>query len=100
MKHRWHLEYHSDVKDQLRKLPPTTRMAVFGSIRELLVAENPKMVPGVKKLVDDPEDTYRQRQGDYRILFRVHPGKVAHLGIEYVGCVEIIAVKHRSQAYK
>lgn len=99
MKHRWHLEYHPDVEDQLAKLPQNIRMAVFASIEELLKAENPKSVQGVIKLVN-AGDIYRQRQGDYRIMFEVETGKVVYLKSEYVGKVNILAVLHRSKVYK
>jgi mRNA-degrading endonuclease RelE of RelBE toxin-antitoxin system len=75
-------------------------MAVFASIRELLLADNPTIVPGVRKLVGGHfKEQWRQRQGDYRIFFNIDHAAVAHEGYVYKGTVHILAVLHRGKAY-
>jgi mRNA-degrading endonuclease RelE of RelBE toxin-antitoxin system len=74
-------------------------LLVFGRIRELLVADNPKALPNVKKIID-ADDEWRARQGDYRIFFNHTSEKVTHEKHEYDGTILILRVLHRSEAYK
>src|SRR5258708_35277111 len=99
--HKWHLEVTSQAKDQIKALPTSRqRMAIFAAIRELLIAENPTTVPGVRKLVGAHfADQWRQRQGDYRIFFRVQHNEITHRQYSYKGIVTILKVIHRSRAY-
>ena len=75
------------------------RLLVFGRIRELLLAENPKALPCVKKIVD-ADDEWRVRQGDYRIFFNHSADKVIHEKHEYDGTIFVLRVLHRKDAYK
>jgi mRNA-degrading endonuclease RelE of RelBE toxin-antitoxin system len=100
MQHKWLLSFEANVPEQLRKLPPKDRMAVFRAIAELLLAENPASVAGVKKLIEKRFDgMLRQRQGDYHILFELQPGKEIHQDHTYKGKLHLVSVIHRSQAY-
>lgn len=70
MQHKWLLSFEDIVPEQLSDLPTKDRQAVFRSIAQLLQAENPASVQGVKKLIEKRfEGLWRQRQGDYRIFF-------------------------------
>ena len=99
--HQWHLKVTSAARDQITALPSARqRMAIFAAIRELLIAENPTAVPGVRKLVGEQfADQWRQRQGDYRIFFTVQHGEIIHAEYSYKGVVTIFTVVHRSRAY-
>lgn len=100
MQHKWLLSFEPDVPEQLRKLPAKDRLAIFRSIAELLLAENPASVQGVKKLVEKRfEGMLRQRQGDYRILFSLQTEAVEYQNHSYKGKLHLISIVHRSQAY-
>lgn len=74
-------------------------MAVFCALVDLLTADNPKLVPGVKK-VKRYETIYRLRQGDYRVLFELHPGELTYLKSIYKGTLHVVAVLRRDKAYE
>src|SRR5688572_13242229 len=99
--HQWFLEVIPRARQEISELPSSKqRMAVFASIRELLLADNPTAVHGVRKLVGGHfKDQWRQRQGDYRIFFSIDPTPVAHERYNYKGTVQILAVLHRGKAY-
>jgi mRNA-degrading endonuclease RelE of RelBE toxin-antitoxin system len=79
---------------------PQDRRRVFQSIRELLLADNPKALSDVKKLVEVRfEGLWRKRQGDYRIFFTIDVSETIYQGFTYKGVVTIRAVLHRSKAY-
>ena len=100
MAHNWLLTFDENVPLQLARLPPRDRMAVFRSIAHLLQAENPASVQGVKKLVEKRfEGLWRQRQGNYRIFFELHPGTTVHLSHTYTGRLHLVVIHHRSRAY-
>ena len=100
MRHKWLLRFEENVPDELSKLPPRDRMAIFRSIAELLQSDNPSNVAGVKKLIEKRfEGMWRQRQGDYRILFEVLSGEIVDQKFIYKGKLNIVSVVHRSQAY-
>ena len=99
--HEWHFEVSPQARQQITDLPTSKqRMAIFAAIRQLLVSDNPTIVQGVRKLVGEHfKDQWRQRQGDYRIIFSLAHGKVIHAGHSYKGTVQIWSVIHRSKAY-
>ena len=68
-------------------------------MKELLEAENPKAIPGAKKLAGQSEDRWRVRQGNYRIIFTVESGEVTHMKHTYKGTIWIQEVIHRRDAY-
>ena len=99
MQHKWLLAFEEIVADELSELPLRDRMAIFRSIAELL-SDNPSGVAGVKKLVEKRfEGIWRQRQGDYRILFEIFSGEIVDQKFTYKGKLKIVSVVHRSQAY-
>jgi mRNA-degrading endonuclease RelE of RelBE toxin-antitoxin system len=101
MQHKWLLSFENYIPEQLRKLPTKDRMAVFRAIAQLLLAENPASVSSVKKLTEKRFDgMLRQRQGDYRILFELQPGKIAHHDLAYKGKLHLVSIVHRSHAYE
>ena len=100
MKHSWWLTFEDVVPEQLSELTFKDRMAVFRAIAQLLEAENPAAVNGVKKLVEKRfEGLWRHRQGDYRILFTFNSTPIEHLKFWYKGTLHIVAFVHRSEAY-
>lgn len=56
------------------------------------------MIPGVTKLKVLPCH-YRQRQGDYRIIFHLETGEIVHLNCSYRGTVHIDKIEHRKSVY-
>jgi len=100
MQHRWLLSFDDIVPEQLSELSPKDRQAVFRSIAQLLRAENPASAQGVKKLVEKRfEGLWRQRQGDYRIFFRLTSGEITHQKFVYKGSLHLVAIRNRSDAY-
>lgn len=76
--HKWHFEHNKDLRDQLSRLSPKDRLRIFQRLKELLEADNPKAIRGVKKLVDVPDDQWRIRQGNYRIIFTLKTEPITH----------------------
>ena len=97
--HKWHFDITEEARRQLRNLSSKDRLLVFGRIRELLLADNPKALLGVKKIVDGA-DEWRARQGDYRIFFSHPSEKVIHEKHEYDGTILVLRVLHGKDAYK
>lgn len=94
---KWRYEFSNKARKQVQKLSPKDRVRVFDSIAELTDAVDPGTVPGVKALkgTRDPKQ-YRQRQGDYRIIFSLSPGEVVVMDVTYKGLLYIheIAIHH------
>jgi mRNA-degrading endonuclease RelE of RelBE toxin-antitoxin system len=98
--HQWHLEVTRTARKHLDELPLQDRMAVFRSLVEVLVAENPTSLPDVKKLVEKKfEGQWRKRQGNYRILFSIESKEIVHEKFTYKGTITVNSVVHRSKAY-
>jgi mRNA-degrading endonuclease RelE of RelBE toxin-antitoxin system len=96
VRHKWFLGFDDHVPKQLTKYPASDRIAIFRAIAELLKADNPAAVPGVKKMVETQyAGLYRQRQGDYRILFAIEHGEIVHLKSAYKGRLYLDSVIHR-----
>jgi mRNA-degrading endonuclease RelE of RelBE toxin-antitoxin system len=99
--HKWHLEVTDSARKDIDNLPTSKDvLGVFASIRQLLISENPSMVPGVRKLVEKRfEGQWRQRSGDWRIFFIFDPTEVAFMKYTYKGTVTILGVVRRDRAY-
>lgn len=72
----------------LAGIPKKDQEKITEKIHEL--ATNPSG-EGVIKLVNVSPDTYRARQGDYRIMFHIHDSELV---------VDVIDIAHRSAAYR
>lgn len=85
------------AKKQFGKLSPKDQARVFRSIQELTQSENPMMTPGVKHLqgISNPK-MWRQRQGDYRIIFSLEADEIVEMNLTYKGRLIIheIAIHH------
>jgi mRNA-degrading endonuclease RelE of RelBE toxin-antitoxin system len=74
-------------------------MGVFHSLKQLLEADNPTAVPGVKKLVEQRfAGQWRQRSGDWRLFFSIEHGEVVHEK-HAQGILTLRAVRRRDEAY-
>lgn len=71
----------------LKTLPKLDNERVLERIRDLSI--NPRN-EHVIKMSGFKQETYRARQGDYRIFFTIHDNKLV---------VEIIDIKNRQDAY-
>jgi mRNA-degrading endonuclease RelE of RelBE toxin-antitoxin system len=96
--HEWHFEISRRARVQIRELREKDRRAVFGSIRALLEAVNPKALRDIKKIIGS-DDEWRKRQGDYRIFFTIDVGEIEVNKHRYKGIINIVRVEHRSTAY-
>jgi mRNA-degrading endonuclease RelE of RelBE toxin-antitoxin system len=97
--HKWLLQITKKGQGDVDELPPKDGLAVFNSIRELLIAENPYAVQGVKKLLDKKfQNSRRQEQGDWRIFFTIIPGEIKHLKHQYKGKLILIAIMRRTES--
>jgi mRNA-degrading endonuclease RelE of RelBE toxin-antitoxin system len=99
-KHKWHFVPSKNARSQIWNLPYKQRLLIFKCLQALLESDNPKALTEVKKLVDVEGDIWRARQGDYRIIFTIDSSPLKHDKHEYAGTIEILAVLHRSEAYK
>lgn len=76
---KWTYEIRKKAQRQLERLSPKDRARVFRSIEELIYADNPAFVQGVKHLEGSDPKEWRQRQGDYRIIFSLETGEIAQM---------------------
>ena len=83
----YQITYKASFKKELRRLHPTIRRAVVKRI--LALADDPRP-NGCVKLVGS-ENTYRIRQGNYRVMYNVYDDLIV---------VEVIKVDHRSDVYR
>lgn len=86
------MQYQVEIRPQalkfLKALPKNDHERVLERIKELSV--NPRN-DQVIKLSGYKEETYRARQGDYRIFFTICDQKLI---------VEVIKIRNRQDAYK
>ena len=82
------IEITPAAQRQLRKLERHLQRRVARRIEAL--AEDPRP-PGVVKLTDVSPPLYRVREGEYRILYRIHDDKLLVL---------LVRIGHRSEAYR
>lgn len=75
------------ARRELERLPVQVARRILARIEHLAIDPRPA---GTRKL-RGADDLFRIRAGDYRIIYRV---------IADDGCVDIIAVRHRSDAYR
>ena len=97
----WHLVVLSSAQKKLDALPTSkVQKAVIAHIDELVRAVNPKQIPGVKKLRGKEfRGKWRQRYGNYRIIFSVVSAEIVVDGITYKGTLTVEDVDHRSKVY-
>jgi mRNA interferase RelE/StbE len=83
---KYKLLFKRSVAKDLRALPKSDVRKILSRINQL--AEEPRAT-GCKKL--SGKDYYRVRQGKYRILYEIFDDQLI---------VHVIAIAHRSKAYK
>jgi len=85
------MQYQVEIKPKalkvLKSLPKGDNERIIDRIKELSV--NPRN-EHVIKLSGKKQDTYRARQGDYRIFFTICDDKLV---------IEVIEIKNRQDAY-
>lgn len=87
MARRYAVQISSQAERQLAGLPSEFRRRVDAKI--LALAENPRP-PGVTKL-GGPDEQYRIRIGDYRVIYELHDDMLL---------VIVLKVAHRSKVYR
>ncbi len=98
--HQWLIRWTVPTRQALKKLPSKDRKAVFDSIRQLALAENPYSVPGVTKLKDVRLEKMRRiRAGDYRVIFYIEAGELIHQGFTYKGSLVIAGIHIHHTGY-
>lgn len=80
------LVFKKSVAKDLRSIPNSDVKRILSRIQAL--ADNPRADDCVKL---SGQERYRVRQGDYRIIYEIHDGKLVVL---------VIAVGHRSSIYQ
>ncbi|MEH2283001.1 MAG: type II toxin-antitoxin system RelE/ParE family toxin [Nostoc sp.] len=83
----YEVKFSRGAKKQFRKLPIDVQQRIQTKINDLAIEPRPN---GVKKLQDD-DNSYRVRVGDYRVVYEVD---------DDVLIVTVIKVGHRSEIYK
>jgi mRNA interferase RelE/StbE len=84
---RYELRVKPSVAKDLRGIPRADVRRILARIEAL--REDPR-APGCEKLVG-LDETYRVRQGVYRIVYTIHDDRVV---------VEVIRVGHRAEVYR
>ncbi|MEH2383859.1 MAG: type II toxin-antitoxin system RelE/ParE family toxin [Nostoc sp.] len=82
----YEVKFSRGAKKQFRKLPIDVQQRIQTKINDLAIEPRPN---GVKKLQDD-DNSYRVRVGDYRVVYEVD---------DDVLIVTVIKVGHRSEIY-
>ena len=80
------LVFKKSVVKDLRAIPNPDIKRILSRIEAL--AENPRADDCIKL---SGQERYRVRQGDYRIIYEIHDGRLL---------VSVIAVGHRSKVYQ
>jgi mRNA interferase RelE/StbE len=80
------LVFKKSVAKDLRSIPSNDVKRILSRIQAL--ADNPRADDCIKL---NGQERYRVRQGDYRIIYEIHDGKLVVL---------VIAVGHRSSIYQ
>jgi mRNA interferase RelE/StbE len=75
------------ARREIERIPIQMARRIFARIERLAMEPRP---PGTRKL-HGSDDLFRVRSGDYRIIYRV---------LESDAIVDVIAVRHRSDAYR
>ena len=96
---RWRLRVEPSAQNDIDKLlSGKDEKAVFNSIERLLEADDPYRVPGVIRISSGKyRKMWRQRKGNWRIIFYTQPGQVLHQGHVYKGVLHLVAVRRRSE---
>ncbi len=81
------ITFARSARKELERLSTGVVGRIFPRIEAL--AQNPRP-PGCRKL-RGTEDLWRIRVGDYRVIYQIVDGEMV---------IDVIAVRHRSQAYR
>jgi len=81
------IEWKSSAKKELRRLPKKTINSIISTVGELKNNPHPA---GSKKIIGT-EHTYRQRVGDYRIVYSIESNCLL---------IEVVRVGHRKDVYR
>ncbi|MEM9424564.1 MAG: type II toxin-antitoxin system RelE/ParE family toxin [Spirochaetota bacterium] len=83
----YNIEWKNSAKKELRRLPKKIINSIITAIEGL--ANNP--YPASSRKLIGAEHTYRQRIGDYRIIYSIENNLLV---------IEIIRISHRKDVYK
>ncbi len=81
------IEWRKSAEKEFHKLPKKEKALIIAKILNL--SKSPKPI-GSKKL-EGSENTYRIRQGDFRVLYQIE---------DYVLIILIVSVAHRKEVYR
>jgi mRNA interferase RelE/StbE len=87
MSREYEINLTSSARKEIRNLEKPVASRVAAAIDALIAAPHP---PGCRKL-EGEDDSWRVRVGDYRIIYTIDDRAAA---------IWIIAVRHRSDAYR
>ncbi len=82
----YELKFAASAAKDMRGIPKTTARRILERIRSL--QDNPRPIGAIKLA---GRETYRVRQGDYRILYDI---------FDHVLIVEIVQIGHRRDVYR
>ncbi len=83
----YEITFARSARKELQALPPLTARRILAKIEAL--ADNPRP-PGCRAL-RGPTRLWRLRVGEYRVVYRIDDAKRV---------VDVIVVRHRSEAYR
>lgn len=81
------IEWRKSAEKEFHKLPKQVKAFLIGKILQL--AKDPK--PNGSKKLEGSDNTYRIRQGDFRVLYQIE---------EDVLIILIVRVAHRKEVYR
>jgi mRNA-degrading endonuclease RelE of RelBE toxin-antitoxin system len=81
--------YHKYCLDYLKTLPPKIRKQIIAKIQKLAANPHPPTAKLVQGMMEGEERVWRERSGDYRILYVVRDVIVV-----------VIDIDHRKDVYR
>lgn len=98
--HQWLLVVLPKAKDVFDKFSQTNKQGMFRRLEQLLVADNPYLLPFLDMLQEPKYERARRfRVGDFRVLIIVETEEVEHQTHTYRGTLFVIKIGDRKDVY-
>lgn len=95
---RW-LQIARRAQKAFDRLDPCSRKQIFAALEDVLNADNPYLLPSVKRW-EGAEADIRLRSGDYRLLLCVDSIEVEVYKHKFLGTVTIVDLGVRNTVYR
>jgi mRNA-degrading endonuclease RelE of RelBE toxin-antitoxin system len=98
--YKWFLRIEPRAQARFDMLQRATKFAIFRKLSELLVADDPYLLPYVEMLQGKSFDRIRKfRVGDYRVFFVIESVEMTVQEFTYKGKLSVLSIRDRKEAY-